>query len=144
MAKRIDLIGLLQEANAQPASAGLDLRLDLSGIVLRALRAKGWSQNDLARAAGMKPSFISRVMHSDANCEFETVGRILTALGLHGRLSATSDSGLTNDDGYEVIADTGEDHGQTIIEASTTLEASYWPEHGSATRPIYASSGLSR
>jgi len=75
-----------------PESVGLDLRLDFSGIIIRNLRKKGWSQRDLALKAGYKESFISRLLHSNANCTFETAGNVLFALGLRAGLEERAES----------------------------------------------------
>lgn len=86
MGSNKNILGLLDEAEASPSSVGLDLRLDLAAIVMSGINQRRWSQKDLAIACGMKPSFISRIVHSDANCEFETAGRILHALGIRATL----------------------------------------------------------
>ena len=65
---------------------GVELRLHLSEIVLRHLRRHDWSQRELAEKTGLKESFISRVVHSNANCTFETAGRLLFALGVRARI----------------------------------------------------------
>lgn len=89
MANQLDILGLLTELENNPESVGLSLRLDLATIILKALRERGWNQSALASAAGVKEGFISRLVHSDANCTFETAGRILFALGLRASLVAT-------------------------------------------------------
>ncbi|MBY0261203.1 MAG: helix-turn-helix domain-containing protein [Phycisphaerales bacterium] len=149
MSKRRDLLGLLAEAEAKPESVGFDLRLDLASIVLRALRQRGWSQSDLARAAGMKASFISRVVHSDANCEFETAGRILHALGLVAKLHAATRGGEaggadSSSTAIQIIADTGGTDGQAIVETSETSWAGSWIEDSVAHKPVPSRAGLSR
>ena len=92
MANPKNLLMLLTEAEQQPSSAGLDLRLALSKLVLAALRRKGWSQKQLADAAGMKQSFVTRVVHADQNCTFEVAGRMLTALGVNATLVSNEES----------------------------------------------------
>ncbi len=63
-------------------SVGLELRLSLAETILRHLKAKGWTQAMLARKAGVKEPFISRVLHSNANCTLDTAGKLLFALGV--------------------------------------------------------------
>jgi len=46
----------------------------------------GWSQKKLAEAAQMKPSFLSRIIHSDQNCTFDVAGRLLYALSVRARI----------------------------------------------------------
>lgn len=87
MSTERDILSLLDEAQANPQRVGLDLRLDLASIVIQTLAEKGWTQKDLALAAGMKEPAISRIVHSDTNCEFDTAGRILFALGIDAALT---------------------------------------------------------
>lgn len=68
--------------NESPQSIGLRFRLDLSRLVCDALDAKSWTQRDLAREAGMKESFVSRIINADSNCTFDVAGRLLFALGI--------------------------------------------------------------
>lgn len=70
-----------------PESYGLDLRLDLADIVLRGLRERGWTQKQLAQKVGMKESFVSRIIHANANCTFDVAGRILVAFENRPRLA---------------------------------------------------------
>ncbi len=96
----------------------LDLRLDLSEILLSALRSKGWRQIDLARAAGMKPAYISRVLHSNQNVTFEVVARLLHALGATVSLTADRRSVGRTDDVSYTLTDTT--YGEEIIEEVET------------------------
>lgn len=79
----------LREFEASPESRGFDLRLDLADIILRHLDGKRWTQKRLAEAAGMKPSFLTRVIHASNNCTFDVAGRILFALGVQAKLIET-------------------------------------------------------
>ncbi len=82
-----DILQALEEYEETcPASIGVGLRLDFAEIVLRNLRSKGWSQRTLATKTGLKESYISRVLHSNANCTFETAGNLLFALGIRAQL----------------------------------------------------------
>ncbi len=64
----------------------MQLRLNLAEIILRYLRLNDWTQRDLASATSFKDSFISRLLHSNANCTFDTAGRVLFALGVDARI----------------------------------------------------------
>jgi len=80
------ILHTLKKYKETPESRGLELRLNLADIILRHLRLKGWNQRDLAAETRMKEPFVSRVLHSSANCTFETAGRLLFALGVDVRL----------------------------------------------------------
>src|SRR5579862_5872761 len=90
MAKNNDALSVLREFDSEPESVGYDLRLDLSTIVSQHLAEKGWTQTRLAKAAGMKPSFLTRIIHGTNNCTFEVAGRIIFALGIRAKLVETS------------------------------------------------------
>lgn len=82
----LNITKALEEADTSPQSVGFDFRLDLADIVLAQLKAKGWTQKRLAKESGFKESFISRIIHAESNCTFDVAGRILSALGLGGKL----------------------------------------------------------
>jgi plasmid maintenance system antidote protein VapI len=84
---------LLKDLNDLEKSAGgveYDLRLDLSEIILRHLSEKGWTQRRLAAATGMKPSFVTRLIHSSNNWNCRTAARICHALGVRPKLMETA------------------------------------------------------
>ena len=81
-----DLLSDLAEFESTPESRGYDLRLDLAEIILRHLDGRRWTQGKLARAAGMKSSFLTRITHAAQNCTFEVAGRLLFALGVNAKL----------------------------------------------------------
>ena len=81
-----DLLKDLEEFDRTPEGWSCDLRLDLADIIIRHLAEKSWTQAKLAEAAGMKQPALTRILHSDANCTFETAGRVLFALGVKGKL----------------------------------------------------------
>ncbi len=83
MAKTHDLLVILESYENKAESRGYELRLSLADVMLRGLRARGWSQKQLADAAQMKASFINRIIHGDSNCTFDVAGRLLFALGIH-------------------------------------------------------------
>ena len=77
-----NILSALGEFSNTETSVGLELRLSFSELVLRKLRDKQWSQPDLADATGLKESFLSRVVNSEANCTFDTAGKLLFAFGI--------------------------------------------------------------
>jgi len=79
---RDDLLALLRDFKKTPEYAGLRLRLEVSHIVVTRLRDLGWSQRELARRCKQKESFISRIVHGDANCTLDTIGKLAYALGI--------------------------------------------------------------
>ena len=81
-----DVLKDIEHLEKTPEGHAYDLRLDLSEIVLRHLDGKHWTQNQLAKAAGMRPQVLTRIIHAASNCTFETAGRILFALGIKARL----------------------------------------------------------
>ena len=81
-----DILKALDQYHQTPESRGMKLRLNLAEIILRHIKENNWTQKELARKTSFKDSFISRLLHSDANCTFETAGRILFALGVEAKL----------------------------------------------------------
>ena len=86
MATTQDLLKVLEDFDKKPESQGYRLRLDLSAIVLRHLSEKGWTQQQLADAAGVKPPYVTRIIHGATNCTFESAGNVLFALGVKVKL----------------------------------------------------------
>ena len=112
MANNADLIReRLAQFRRTPRGYGRVLRNSLSRIIVDRLEEHGWSQRQLAEAAGMRESFISRVIHGASNCTFDVAGRILHAVGapaavydtteytvVPAPLLAQSDQTLSDDD----------------------------------------------
>lgn len=75
-------------AEYKKTRGGLDIRLrnDLSRIVATRLHELGWTQARLAKASELTEALISRVIHSDANCELSTIAAVCHALGVKPRL----------------------------------------------------------
>lgn len=66
-----------------PQSVGFHWRLNLSALLCELLEdKKGWTQKRLATEAGMQEPVVSRIMNADTNCQFDTAGRLLFALGI--------------------------------------------------------------
>lgn len=91
-----EILRALKQYEDTPESWGLELRLNVAEIIISALRRKGWRQGDLAREASMKESFISRVLHSDANCTLDTVGRLFHALGVDAHMAEVAAVGVSS------------------------------------------------
>lgn len=123
MSKLVDkLLTTLDEFERDdPSSRGLAFRLDLAEIVGRELRAKGWTQRKLAEVASVKEPFISRILHSEANCTFDTAGRLLFALGVQGTLVSEESRVERN---LYLVTMTGERRGIETYTEKTNGEAS--------------------
>lgn len=81
-----DLNRILLDFEDSPEGVGYDLRLNLSEIILRHLRSKGWTQRRLADESKKLESYITRVVHSQQNCSLDTIGEIFYALGIRASL----------------------------------------------------------
>ncbi len=90
MASDNTLEQLLSKYNETPDSVGYLLRLNLAEMVMTGLWRKHWTQKQLADAAGMKESFIARIIHADSNCTFDVAGRLLFALNIDAELPKNS------------------------------------------------------
>lgn len=112
-----NILQTLEDFKKTPESRGLDLRLDLAEIIIRNLNARGWSQRKLAAASGMKESQLSRVIHSNANCTLDTVGRILFALDARARLEEVECSDSFS---FRYIDETGQESDFTINSQACT------------------------
>ena len=56
-------------------------RARLSLQIEKMLVSKKWSQRDLARAADLKESYVSRLLRGDANPTLKTIAKLSSALG---------------------------------------------------------------
>lgn len=65
-----------------PQSVGFQWRLNLSTLLCELLDDKGWTQKQLAEEADTLEPVVSRIMNADSNCQFDTAGRLLFALGI--------------------------------------------------------------
>jgi len=99
----LDIQADLEEFENSGQSEGYDLRLDLADIILRHLDGQKWTQASLAKAAGMKASYLTRVIHSSQNCTFEVAGRILHALGVKARIEEVQTATVFN--GLKLISE---------------------------------------
>ncbi len=81
MSKILDQLNAeLQKFERSPEGIGMQFRLDLAKIIWDGLQRKGWSQEELAKQAGLKDSEISNLIHGSRNCTLDTVGRVIHAL----------------------------------------------------------------
>lgn len=69
-----------------PEGAAVDLRMDLADLLQYRLLEVGTTQREFAQAVGKRESFVSRVMHADANCTFKVVATLLQAVGVKPKL----------------------------------------------------------
>lgn len=70
-----------------------ELRLDFADLLISGLRERRWSQTELAEKIDRKQPFVNRLIHADANCTLDTIGRLLHALGLKARLVREAKAG---------------------------------------------------
>lgn len=84
-----DLRNELKEFRKTPAGVAHDLRMNFADVVFRHLASRKLTQGQLAKMAGLKAPYVTRVVHSSQNWTTETAGRILCALGLHLELIET-------------------------------------------------------
>ncbi len=126
MATVRDILAILDEYEKDPESYGIQLRLNLAEIVIRQLDARGWTQRDLAERAGLKEPYVSRVIHSDANCTLESAGRLLHALGVEAALKETENVEMTTEPGLplRLVLDTSYDE-EIDQEVATTGEEGF-------------------
>ena len=123
-----DILRALDEYDSEEASVGLELRLSLAEIVRGQLGRMGWSQRDLAERTGLRESYISRVLHSNANCTLGTAGKFLFALGIRARLqeaahtSACTFTGYGNSGFPRLRLTQGQTDGEEIPQTSATTE----------------------
>ena len=82
---------MVAEATGTPESVGMELRVQFASLMGRLLqRGSGMTQAELSRLADIRQSEISEYMHADANITVDTIGRILHAFGVRGRLTCAS------------------------------------------------------
>lgn len=72
----------LAEFQASPLGFGVSLRHDVARLIVDRLETLQWQQKDLAQALNKPESFVSRLIHRNANCTLETVGEVFHALGI--------------------------------------------------------------
>lgn len=64
------------------------LRADVQYEILKAIRAAGITQAELARRMGVKPAWVSQLLGDDANLTLESIAKIFTALNVDCRFAA--------------------------------------------------------
>ena len=133
-----DILRALDEYNSEEASIGLEMRLSLAEIVLGQLRCRGWSQRDLAERTGLQESYISRVLHSNANCTFGTAGKLLFTLGIRARLQVVTNASAClffpqdSSGSLRLTLARGQTNGEEIAQASGTTGGTSIPFRVSA------------
>lgn len=133
-----DILKRLREYQKSDEGFAHELQLSLADIVFERLGDLEWTQAQLAHAAGMKESFVSRILHAEeSNCTFKTAGRLLRAMGVRARLriqekeavSVSSISTITIGAVEALEFDKEETYGQTIPFPQahlTTAEIGHW------------------
>lgn len=119
-----DLNRILRDFEDSPEGVGYELRLNLSEIVLRNLRSKGWTQRRLADESKKLESYITRVVHSQQNCGLDTVGKILHALGVRASLVESSRQMSISTPSLRITYSLDGTHGEeeTVYEEETDAE----------------------
>jgi len=129
------LLADLKQFEEGPESPGFDLRLDLADIICLRLKEKGWSQAKLAAEIGRPQSYVTRIVHSGANCTFETAGRILFALGVKAKLIETPSTHC----GKSAPVRTSSASSAIIINEQGTVDVTEKARQGSTHRTGYYS-----
>ena len=130
MASTQDILRALAEYKQKPESYGMKLRLNLAELVIQRLKSNGWSQRDLAQEAGLKEAYISRILHSDANCTFESAGKILFALEIKAALLPECEWTSTDDQNGKEIdkeGDTAEPRTFSLRQADSSEDLRFTP-----------------
>ncbi len=132
-----DLNRILRDFEDSPEGVGYELRLNLSEIVLRNLRSKGWTQRQLADESKKLESYITRVVHSQQNCGLDTVGQILYALGVRASLVESSQQMSIATPSLRITYSLDETHGEeeTIYEEEADAEEIIQVAVGETGRP---------
>lgn len=80
----------LQLAQAQfettSEAVGLGLRLNVSELVIRGMKTKGWSVPKLSVKADVSRYTIQKILDSEVNCTLDTVGRLFHALEMKAHI----------------------------------------------------------
>lgn len=114
-----EILDQLAQSKETDEGISMSLRLDFAELILRNLALKNdWTQARLAQESGLRESYISRVIHSDANCQISTFGKILRALGVRATLVEKPASSVASKEGTS-------DGEETYIEEETSSEGSY-------------------
>lgn len=85
-----EILQVLKDFQKTPEAVEMELRLSLSEIIIKHLKIKEWTPNQLAQATGLDESYVSDILHSDAVCTLDTAGRLLFALGVRARIKQIS------------------------------------------------------
>jgi transcriptional regulator with XRE-family HTH domain len=105
-----NILAALADFEKTSDSVGVEFRVSLSEIVIRHLRIRKWNQRQLAEATGLKESYISRVLHSNANCTLDTIGTLFFALGIRGCFQERAATGFYETAGEMLIQGQGTDN----------------------------------
>ena len=72
---------ILADKNTRDAYDARKPKYELASALISLRKKHGWSQRDLAREAGLKQPHIARIERGDVSPTWETVMRLVTALG---------------------------------------------------------------
>lgn len=94
MSKTTDkLLAALKEFDGTAEGLFEDLKLDLTELVIRGLKQKGWSHGELSSETGISESTIDGIVMSSRNTSLRKIADILRALGMRAKLvEATADA----------------------------------------------------
>ena len=85
-----NILNFLKEFQKTADSRGIDLRLSLSDIICKEMKRQDISIGELATRTGWTEGYIGSIIHSNVNCSFLTVGKILVALDIHANIEIVS------------------------------------------------------
>ena len=102
-----EILDRLSQSKETDEGIGISVRLDFAELILRNLDLKeDWTQSRLATESGLKESYISRIIHSDANFQVSTLARIVRALGVRVTLVEVPASSVASKEGTSDGEDT--------------------------------------
>ena len=114
-----EILDRLSQSKETDEGIDISVRLDFAELILRNLDSKeDWTQSRLATESGLQESYISRIIHSDANFQVSTLARIVRALGVRVTLVEVPASSVASKEGTS-------DGEETYIEEETRSEGSY-------------------
>lgn len=114
-----EILDQLAQSEETDEGIGISVRLDFAELIIRNLDLKeDWTQSRLATESGLKESYISRIIHSDANFQVSTLARIVRALGVRVTLVEVPASSVASKEGTS-------DGEETYIEEETSFEGNY-------------------
>lgn len=107
---------------------GFESRLtsDLHVLLVEAIRKRRISQRELAKLAGKRESFVSRVLSGGSNCTFRVVAELCHAAGVRPRL-------VSQEQVNRIFKTTGHVTTKTHASTTSTKKLTYEPRAESAS-----------